>query len=150
LPMPSYFKPLRRKVGLLTLVMALMFLAAWMRSLDTTDTLARLSASREDVFSSFSGSLVWMCKPHNNPWLSAPVWGWQSLPKERFDLFGHHDISWRWNWMFAGTGNDLTYGQTFRFIQYSLIVIPLALLSAWLLLSKPRGQTIEPNSQTPN
>src|SRR6476619_2545374 len=37
--MGTYFKPLRRKLGVLTLVMALLFMAGWIRSYCRQDTI---------------------------------------------------------------------------------------------------------------
>jgi hypothetical protein len=69
------------------------------------------------------------------------VYGWETtvfFPAQ--PLFGHTLIEWTWTSLGFGVGriNDLPDGKkiTLWAIPYWSIVIPVTLLSAWLLLSK--------------
>src|SRR5689334_11887992 len=50
--MGEYFKPFRRKIGVITLVMACVFSAGWIRSRNTSDFL-RLNVGRDQIVFSF-------------------------------------------------------------------------------------------------
>ena len=62
-----------------------------------------------------------------------------------FRSFYTFDTPWHWHWSLAGleigklNGLGVVSDQTMVIIPYWLIVIPLTLLSAYLLLTKPRG-----------
>ena len=93
--MPTYFKPLRRKIGVLTLVLACVLMAGWVRSLSIQDKeLFNIDSLRNAIISS-QGSIAW----------------------ERWIGNGRHEST---------------------SIAYWSIVIPVTMLSAWLLLSKSR------------
>lgn len=99
-----YFNPLRRKIGLLTLVMACMFICVWGRS--------QIAETRLFLWRSQ--------KTHIRHELSLREWG---IVVEQ----------WVRN---MPTGCDNQVGE--RGLPHFSIIPPLTLLSAWLLLSKPR------------
>lgn len=126
--MGEFFKPQRRKVGVVTLVMACVFSAGWVRSQNWIDVLCPQSSSDLKAVSGCHGFGF--------------MYGRFFMEQENDDLrfVGHyskHYSNQLYQWTrFQETGLSL-YGQGL-FIRYWLIVIPLTLLSAWLLLSNPR------------
>lgn len=149
--MMSYFKPLRRKIGVLTLVFACAFMAGWMRSQTISEGICfRGSPSRVHVLSSRGAFLRWNCRGGDSP--------------ERFYVNSKFDydsiaalvnddlkIDYRWRmWGFQSVSGLTPSGvpTAIWIIPYASIVIPLTLLSAWLLLSKPRATKL-PTDSTP-
>ena len=150
--MGEFFRGWKRKVGVLTLVMACLLMGSWMRSRIGWDALeffrgsfaiqsdnghlllARIvinPSGRELKWSSMPGH-YWMGPTPNNPW--------QPIP------FAQNKIDWsfRWNGFESGdvlttpvTGPSQTWMQFWQ-VPYWSIVLPLTLISAFLLLSKPR------------
>ena len=101
--MSDYFKPLRRKVGLVTLAMACLLTAGWVRSYCGGD---RIIAIVMEGFESKNGYIQHI----------------------RIDLEGR------------GWKKPLVYRPDGTFcVPYWSICVPLTLLSAFLLLSKPRA-----------
>ena len=142
--MRGFFRGWRRKLGLLTLMMGLLAMAAWMRS-DTifeeasfpiTDKAEIFVESGDGVFS-FGRSLV------NDPDFVAgrPNWIRYSPPQHIRQGWEH----FRWYCRFSDVGFGIHSGLTPKIdelllvvMPYWTIVLPLTLLSAFLLLSKPR------------
>jgi hypothetical protein len=174
--MSGYFKPLRRKIGVLMLVMACAFAVAWMRSLYKCDNFCRINANSRDTFTSVDGELslsrlTWIANRLNETgyirlfgseyyWLTrdiSSVGGFEldangkRPPHEPFNR--DFDVEWCWDWAgftFGAATRKPDSPRVFHVDLYSIpywsIVIPLTLLSAWLLLSKVRQkqkQTIE-------
>src|SRR5688572_23003842 len=105
----EFLKGWRRKAGCVTLAMALLLAAAWMRSYQYYDLLwLDTTFARGMVYSSTGGVSVWW---HQERRFSVP-YGLQSI-KVYKDEHGSQAEYWQ-------------------------IVLPLTLLSAWLLLTKPR------------
>lgn len=107
--MRNFFKPWRRKIGVVTLLIACVFAAGWIRSYQNFDDLKVLSHtffSSDGVF----GELTFT--------IDHQVQGGRVVAT----------VSASPAWQFL----------------YSLITIPLTLLSAWLLLTKPPKKTTEP------
>ena len=142
--MGEYFKPLRRKIGVLTLGLACVAAAGWVRSQTVTDRLSFKVNNRtwHTLFSCIEGV------------------GWQ---RDRYeaDLQSDPDVFDLLEWQSDEDTNrynmepyaSLKYWPIFRFdisrpnpdmksvyVRYSVVVIPLTLLSAWLLLSKSRSK----------
>ena len=131
--MGDYFKEWRRQLGLRTLVVACVFMAGWVRSLNTTDQFqSREVFGQVHSFGSLSGAFYWIrLKPCQSPSPAhRPIRDPDRRSLER-DL-GFLDIEIQQNsggmTMFAGKGTA---------IPYWIITIPLTLLSTFLLLSKP-------------
>lgn len=147
-PMPTYFKPLRRRIGVVTLVVACVFAAGWVRSLDRGDFLSSqlgLSCSiAGGLFHEFTTGATnpnslfryhsavmddWIIDPYRNPkW--EHKWKWQLLG------FGFSEYKYM---ALMKTGDMGRVDLAFYRIPYWSMVIPLALVSAYLLLSKPRA-----------
>ena len=160
--MGCYFKPWRRKFGVLTLGMACVFMAGWVRSRSGWDALeffrgsfaiqsddgnlllARIvlnPSGRELKWSAIPGH-YWRGPDPNNPW--------QPIP------FGQNKIDWSFQWNGFEIGDVLTTPVTgpsqtwmqFWQVPYWSIVIPLTLLSTWLLLSKS-GKSVATTTTEP-
>ena len=130
--MGEFFKPLRRKLGCLALLMACLLMGAWARSLTLTDS----------CFFSVSG--IWQVGFVSN-------YGQFSLGVVRFP----DDIPFRYNvakhsgpicietvplmFDFIGHAKHRVYTQKVSqpIFSYWYFVIPLTLISLWLLFSKP-------------
>ena len=120
--MGESFKPWRRKFGLLTLVLACVFTAGWFRShvYPVVKGVSR-SDAETSYLASRNGWLLWVHFERGVP------------PYTPFVEVALPDGS-----LFTGRGaGPLAY----RCLPYWSIVIPLTLLSAYLLLSKPRPST---------
>lgn len=169
--MEGYLKPWRRKIGIVTLVMACLFARGWVRSLRSDDGVAiRENKQIIHFLSSSPRGIEWQRKEELldgvvvSPRVNSPRW-YSSPWKENsasFHFFSDGTITRRWELfgfcvgqkthddraevMPANMSGDfvkispesLTKWGLLR-IPYWSIVIPLALISVWLLLS-PVGQ----------
>ena len=133
--MGDYFKPWRRKIGVVTLVMACVFAATWIRSFNVAD------CAQWD-FAVF-------CSGEGNLYVTVPIplkieWAWPewTVEKDADIESALNEVKWRWRSIgfgYAEVGFFDTNGLVILAPYWSL-VIPLSLLSAWLLLSKPRNR----------
>jgi len=140
--MGDFFKPWRRKTGVVTLVMALTLACGWARSRVVADQLAiRIGPDR--VFwmisnDDWTGLAILKAGPYEYRESSFQYWNSVPLPNHRnggpFSGINH---SWDW------------YVRRYYIFPYFLLVIPLTLLSAWLLLSKARP-TAKVNATDPS
>ena len=141
--MGEYFKPLRRKFGVLTLVMACVFAAGWLRSLEMDDEVRLPTEGEINHFLTSSNlGLEWTTvirqmppQPSTFRRISRPLEG------GRRKIYASPQYVWSINWCgfrVGGQGID----QITRIVPYWSIVIPLTLLSAYLLLNKPRQRKV--------
>ena len=145
--MGDYFKPLRRKIGVMMLLVACVFAAGWMRSQFIQDSVscsfggatdhAIFSVDRHIAISIQYGTnrdlpFVW---PRWNTLSETDIEEFFSYP----DFSKHPDISWKWrSFCFSMMKIEWSGSSSFTWvIPYWAIISPLILLSAWLLLSKP-------------
>ena len=163
--MGEFFKGWRRKAGCVTLMMACVLLFGWARSTGQCDEIFwTFNQSRHDVDSLDNCICINRQTPAPDPsfmqsgWVSAKlseVGGYRPEDRNnegtfpRFDPMKRYDnsmskIRWRWDWIGFHAGvadNDdravISRIETYM-IPYWSIVVPLTLLSAYLLLSKPR------------
>jgi hypothetical protein len=147
--MREFFKPLRRKVGIATLVLASMVTALWMHSETTCDFIefevkeSLYSETKPFMWLSANGMairisfepVIYFGNPRKRilgKWRAVPVSSMQKLPK----------LKWRSHAFGCGFGEIKSSADdmagTFWSIQYWSIVLLLTLLSGCLLLSKPR------------
>jgi len=132
----EFFKPWRRKLGVVTLVMACVFVGGWVRSEFIIDLLGiTFPHDRHYVFS--CRSCIWW--KHDNHKASLRPLGWQASSWREFTP-GDEFLTSRYLDTEEAFSNDYVSNlrDRVRCIPYSAIVIPLTLLSAFLLLSKPR------------
>jgi hypothetical protein len=120
--MMGYFKPLRRKFGVMTLVLACLFTAGWIRSRYYEDWgFVRL------------GNTFYLLQSHQGGF-SYHKW---PKPPPTGQWFGSRSVQ---NIAILTIGNA---PRNHFFIHYSTSAILLTPLAAWLLLSKPRAK-VEP------
>lgn len=130
-----YLKPLRRKFGVVTLALACLFTAGWVRSCFIGDDCGiRTGKSRMEWFGSCDQYLLWGHIQSEND--ETRRWYYSF----RATKFGDPpaDFQWRWHCGDFGFAESSNLGAKFLLFPYWSIVVPLTLLSAWLLLSKPR------------
>ena len=162
--MGEFFHGWRRKVGVLTLVMACVLMGVWFRGQTIQDSYwfgfgihdsflsGKHIATRGKVMHAMSSSardgLVWERTEYEGvSWFG----GWHTSDRFSFALFhpGGWDLApdsklyhWQVFGFDVGKYENVNYGKySFCRVSYSSIVLPLTLLSAWLLLSKPRKST---------
>lgn len=136
--MGEYFRPLRRKLGLLTLVMACAFAAGWLRShLESELFLFRDSFLLTSSNGWFAFSLkLSVGTTDQNGHTTARYFG-INVPHTR-------TLIHRWP-----LPKDLTarfHLNGYPRIPYWSLVAPLTLLSAWLLLSEQKRQPPKPSA----
>ncbi len=154
--MTDVFAGWRRKFGMMTLLMALVGMAGWVRSGLRVDFVWFPTATFGYSFESLHG-LVRLTR--GTPVASGmPVqFGSESLrlpPHLKFDDTGNPlpfdpweklDIEWQSNWFAFSFGTAMIKGSIAKIemclIPYWSIVVPLTVLSAYLLLTKPRKAT---------
>lgn len=125
----SYFKPLRRKIGVVTLVVACVFMAGWVRSQFAYDTVYNVIDGNTFLIScptGFGGGTLGVQLPASSPkfqWLT-------STDSETLKCKGHLATPFAFR--------HVQEKSVVVIIRYYTIVIPLTALSSWLLLSRPR------------
>ena len=151
--MGEFFRGRKRKIGCVTLVLALVGMGGWMRSRVYADfvTPYRSDGCCQFVVSA-QDSIKWIkAFEPKVPTVVSPRFGF-SIPVNAYPdtelepIFGGNLITWQWHWHALGFrfgkchvnvcgGYDVT---TWQFPYWS-IVIPLAALAAFLLLiSRPK------------
>jgi hypothetical protein len=143
--MREVFRGWKRKLGVVTLAMACGFIIGWVRSLSVMDVLQIGSGSRTmEHCVSTNGSLIWgrFRTEDPNSVIVFPIWG--TSGSSTIEAFLEH-ANLRCNWRSFGFGRgDLNIDSldrsrhTFWMIPYWSIILPLTVLSAFLLLTKPR------------
>lgn len=143
--MPTHFKLPRRKIGVATLAMACLFAVGWVQSRHSKCWFDFRSDSHHHLFFIADNSRLCLVR------MPEDVAGHVESIIER----GHfwisrgvlNDIEDLWSFGGFALGRNVdVYGEPMDalVIPGGSIVIPLTLLSAWLLLSKPRAKKPEP------
>lgn len=152
--MREFFRGWRRKLGVVTLGLALLVMGWWIRSLYSTDGMT-ISCEKECTLYqlvSIDSSLAWK----HSDWSanrSIPIIPlWETVEAFKLDevVLSPGTVRFRW-WGFYIV--DLVFPErTTRWwiVPYWSIVIPLTLLSAFLLLSTPQPATpVKATESTP-
>lgn len=137
----NYFKPLRRKVGVVVLVMTCLMMIGWTRSATVFDSFdlpiggiaasGVLSANRQI-------GLYFTTDKTEYRFPERPAW--KEHKRETFEAMFPKRLGYDWDWrygQFAWLRNSSGRVRVLATPFWS-IVAPLSLLSAYLLLSKPR------------
>ena len=143
--MGDFFIGWRRKVGVVTLVLACVFAGGWVKSLSTTDIL-NLRGRKQTIL--FSGNCsIALVTPQFE--LSRT---WHTFPGSEHVFFG--DLSFKQRGL--RTGYRLEHNpewelpnglrSTFWTASYWSIVIPLTILSAYLLIVQPKSVKPAPDT----
>lgn len=145
--MRIYFHTRRRKIGLVTLILACVFLCGWARSRTYSDGMEFDGGKRTRVHLESENGFLLLTRItediDHDPFF--PRWTTALAPDP--DLVRLHYVDepgiWRWGCFTIGSHEFPTLGKTMDsvklwLISYMSLVIPLTLLSAALLLIRPR------------
>jgi hypothetical protein len=153
--MGTFFHGWRRKAGCLSLVIALLSTVGWGRSFLVEDEIIWRSQTVAYFLGSRSGFADFETNTYpetvKNSWEVFPT-GWRTqrgdwieppdTSIEPFDKFESDDVQWRFRWGGFDFGSEKGDTRPFTIshcqIPYWSIVLPVTLLSGWLLLSKPQ------------
>ena len=142
--MRELFRGWRRKFGVLTLVVALLFTLGWVRSTTIMDNIEIHIGDSTIFVQSMDQSICWLTGFKDTQLTNRtrfPRWGthkWRSV----YDAFHptsppHPDFEWGGCgfYVFRAT-NHLNQRITARVVPYWFLVLPLTALSTWLLLKR--------------
>lgn len=127
--MRVFFEGWRRRSGCATLVMACIFMAGWFRSFVILDSLAYSGSGRQYQIGSWDGYILWM----------------SGVPVSDVEL-----LNFKWDRMTFGPlipeseiSDVFMNSENWKpFVKWTIpywsVALPLTLVSAWLLLTKPR------------
>lgn len=160
--MHNFFRSRRRKIGCVTLLTALIFMGGWIRSFGVADVvefhgkIIGLSKSRIALISARRG-LYWQ-EIEDEMYPLSPV-DWITVDADGFDAQrdGYCDLKWEFSCLGfyseeGSCGPPPPAGRNGHIhtwiVSYWLVVIPLTLVSAYLLLSRPSWRKKpDPSSQ---
>jgi hypothetical protein len=129
----------RRKTGCVALLMALMLMVGWLRSLTYFEGFSFPGRTPTDYLLSWDSSLVWLRAP-GLPFCSDkyPTYlCWKFLGTDE-RIFQSTHRKWLWNWGGFGSCVGIDHPGDMIVIPYWAVVIPLTFVAAFLLLTKPR------------
>jgi hypothetical protein len=134
--MREFFKGWRRKVGCVTLAMACVFMAGWVRSCIWGDTLMiPIGETWYEWLASGDECVVWgrhRCETRRDDVATYHVF----IPGGWIDSLNYFE--WRWRHWGFGVAENRNDEMTCIVIPYPSIVMALTLLSAYLLLMQSR------------
>ncbi|MDB5348609.1 MAG: hypothetical protein JWP89_6986 [Schlesneria sp.] len=155
--MRDFFYGWRRKAGCVMLGIALLFMGVWIRSRYIMETLTYISDEGRHSFSITPNGLEWARRTGSGQYLSPQFmnlsWETIELDDSDFESFPEPSMGWETSWNYrwcgfrsgkfqltaGGPGLSILYGELARWaIPHWAMVIPLTLLSAYLILRKPR------------
>lgn len=135
--MREFFQGWRRKAGYATLVIAIAFTAGWIRSPRIHDDWSWQLGSTAHAVMSHRGTIYWIRAfglPRKN---AGPYWNMYAIEEVEAgpDTWARAiEVEWRWDFLGFHAGAMIVS----FILPYWSIVIPLTLLSAYLILWKPR------------
>ena len=150
----------RRTLGLVTLGLAVLLTAGWVRSFRVRDVFSFHRNGSMITFRSFDGGLGLQ---QFSPAGALASTGWRSDfqfkfsvsdPWWRFDNFDEPDIEWRWEWAGFSVGSankkdpPILRKLAICVIPYWALVTPMAAISARLLLTTSRRAASAPRDLT--
>ena len=154
--MGNYFKPWRREFGVVTLLLACLFAAGWVRSISDPYVLAYAISSDSHVLICSASQVlnigtlrendVGLARPRLSRFsvLSKPDSGSSFVAEDSCGIILYEINHQGFESRTSIEADDLKNLKNFKFstiqVPYTSIVIPLTLLSAWLLLSKPQAK----------
>ena len=154
--MREFFHGWRRKAGCVALAVACLIFGMWTRGYARCDSVDYHSKYSASTVTLGQGGVSWRrWTPSNSGHLSERSGQWDidsydATPRgDVGELSTHGAVVWRWNW------NGLDFGESSHssgwFLHYRIpywcLVLPLTLLSAYLILWKPRPRSKEqPNA----
>lgn len=150
--MREFFNPWRRKLGCMTLGLACVLAAGWVRSFRFGDQIDFKSFHVTHVVESESGRLKWSRWPTSIR--LSPAFRWQTwrIPEDSSAriLHHYHDAIDQLSHMPNGESATSLPSRIFLLMApYWSIVVPLTALSAHLLLSKSKSRATAPKATEP-
>ncbi len=158
--MAEFFHGWRRKFGLLTLLLTLMLLGGWVRSLNRIERFTfHTSPYKYNLIGSFQANVAWqqITPVDELNWAVASKASAPELFHEFAESVSERSIAEllsaedKFNWRFRCCGIEWGERQqktslgavqvTIWRLSYWSLIIPLTLISLWLLISKPRKST---------
>ena len=136
--MGDYFKGWRRKVGLLTLLLACVFMGGWVRAETVSDVVRFDFGRRQHRAFTIRNRIHWASYESQCKYWDCPI-AWATTDPFDFSIFF--------------TLSEITPVKEYRAweLPYLTAILPLTLLSFFLLLTKPRPsnpkKTVEPISE---
>jgi hypothetical protein len=124
--MGEFFRGWRRKTGIVTLLLACVLGAAWIRSYDVFDFFEIGIENRRHCLGSFNGNLNW--RSWNTTWGKGSQL-WQAIPADR--TLSEELLNLKTDHSLASEARQWA-------VPHYWIVIPLTLFSAFLLVTEPR------------
>lgn len=163
--MQEFFRGWKRKIGVVMLLTACTFMVGWVRSQRAFDIVSFpivpsvSNGIGSGTLLSWRRGILWVPRPKKIGSRGSMLPRWKTLDPSIarelvLDLDGlleSPSIRWRWKWQGIGMGELIEEPGTSNvwhfLIPYWSIVLPLTLLSAWLLLSKPRRTAAIPSGE---
>jgi hypothetical protein len=157
--MLTFFYGWRRKAGCISLVMSLLMMGVWIRSRYIMETLTYISDEGRHSFSINPNGFEWARRTGSGQYLSPQFMNlsWETIEVDDsdFESFPEPSMGWETSWNYhcygfrfgkfqltAGLGLSLLYAElTTWTMPHWAVVIPLTLLSAYLILWKPRKKS---------
>ena len=144
LTMDEFFTPWRRRIGVVALQTAFLFVYGWIRSSKITDQLEIAAGDYIRYFTSTRGYLQWTRHAERQVW--TPSLNWHSMangsPGQPLDRNAGLDWQWRSDWYVFDFGRGQLRGSSLAVLTFSyLIGIPLPGVAAALLILAPRLST---------
>lgn len=147
--MRGFFKPFRRKVGVVMLGLACFVMVAWVRSIFIGDHFSFAADGRKRTRLISADGYLNLNEEHYSWQIpSLPNSVWESAPRRPTESDDSDDVDapmiWEWSAFGIDVGefsHDPGLGDVRHFfccVPYWSIVLPFTLLSAYLLVTKPR------------
>lgn len=149
LPMHPFFRGWRRKAGVVTLVMACALMSGWVRSFRIHDQLwFAVRGDATEAVISLGGKINWI-RYHKAVLVPVPTFPeWTTGGFDDVESFDDGSLRRRWRFVGFVSGewpDDKIIGRTtIVAVPYLMLVMPLTLLSAYLILWKPRKRATPP------
>ena len=135
----DYFKPLRRKIGIVTLLLACVFAGGWMRSRTQADWILLFGR-----ITLVSGGQKIVAADRDQIGVVRLY-----LSKRRIETVAKFPDELWFGWDTCTSGGILTgFDSGIRMLPYWSVVVPLTLASAYLLLGMPRTNKAKPVSKS--
>lgn len=135
--MREFFRPFRRKLGAATLMLACLCLAGWIRS----DFICDGIVYPDRLFiASGHGVIAWIIEKEAGS-TDLPDWKYPVWERGDLNLFDADLRTVQWHWRFIGFAQGElpdNSGLSLWTVQWWLLALPPTILSAYLLLTKPR------------
>lgn len=137
--MRDYFRPLRRKMGVVTLVLAGVLSVGWIRSLSIADSLALTKFGTDYQLMSIEGGFEYTANPSTK--INRPIyWRSELAAQVRELLIVKAKLETLKSELRRLAGQPAPARERIQTVPYWSVTLPLTVFSAYLLLSKPRSK----------